>query len=153
MRSGYGVPHLGRRLRHNYTVPPLNPFEEPLRLIGYWAGGYGAGDWPDIRDFVDEEIDDDERNDVGLYLKNGLVARAFMGYSPCRLCEKETNGNLELTDGVYVWPEGLAHYVLDHNVRLPREFVAHVEAREELSDGVRVDESWWRSVQPPAASS
>ncbi len=35
-------------------------------------------------------------------------------------------------------------------MRLPREFVAHVEARDELADDVRVDESWWRSVQPPA---
>lgn len=133
-------------------MPRLNPFGEPLRLIGYWSGGSGARGWPDVRQFVDEEMGEDERIDVGSYLRNGLVARSFMGFSPCRLCERRTNGNLELTDGVYIWPEGLAHYVLDHDVRLPREFVAHVEARRELADDVRVDESWWRSVDSPEAS-
>lgn len=133
-------------------MPPLNPFGEPLRLIGYWSGGHDTRGWPDVRDFIDEAMDEDEKIDVGVYLGNGLVARAFMGYSPCRLCEK-TNGSLELTDGVYIWPEGLAHYVLDHHVRLPHEFAAHVQARAELSDDVRVDESWWRSVESPEASS
>jgi hypothetical protein len=134
-------------------VSPQNPFEEPLRLIGYWSGGYGTNDWPDARDFVDDGWDDEERIDVGLYLRRGLVARAWMGYSSCRLCGNATNGCLDLTDGVYLWPEGLAHYVLDHKVRLPRQFVDHVHAREELADDVRVDESWWRSVEPPTASS
>jgi hypothetical protein len=31
-----------------------------------------------------------------------------------------------MTDGVYCWPEGLAHYVKEHDVRLPDEFVTHV---------------------------
>lgn len=60
------------------------------------------------------------------------------------------NGNLDLTDGIYIWPEGLAHYVFDHHVRLPPEFVEHVQARNELADDVHVDERWWRSVAPPA---
>lgn len=124
----------------------LNPFEKPLILIGYWNGGYGERGWPDVREFVDESWDEDERLDVGSYLRHGLVARAWMGYSPCRLCEKATNGNLDLTDGTYLWPEGLAHYVLDHDVRLPQEFVEHVHAQNAFTDDVSVDDSWWRSV-------
>ncbi|MFL6172915.1 MAG: hypothetical protein ACJ716_08480, partial [Marmoricola sp.] len=113
--------------------------------IGYWSGGYGLDDgWPDVSGFVDPSWDEDERIDVGLYLQSGLVARAWMGYSPCRLCDEQKNGNLDLTDGVYIWPEGLAHYVREHQVRLPRDFVAHVRARAELADDVTVDDSWWR---------
>jgi len=41
-------------------------------------------------------------------------------------------GRGELTDGVYVWPEGLAHYLEKHNVRLPQEFVDHVLKSIEL---------------------
>lgn len=59
----------------------LNPFEKPLILIGYWSGGYGEGPWPDAREFVDENWDQDDRSEVGSYLRNGLVARAWMGYS------------------------------------------------------------------------
>jgi len=41
-------------------------------------------------------------------------------------------GRGELTDGVYMWPEGLAHYLEKHNVRLPQEFVDHVLKSIEL---------------------
>jgi len=130
-------------------VPSPDPFDQPLILIGYWSGGDGPNDdWPDARDFIDESWDEDERIDVGLYLTHGLVARAWMGYSPCRLCDKQTNGNLELTDGIYIWPEGLAHYVREHQVRLPHEFVAHVRTRRELADEIVVDDAWWRTARP-----
>lgn len=33
-------------------------------------------------------------------------------------------GCCTLTDGKYVWPEGLAHYVLEHAVRPPEDFIA-----------------------------
>jgi hypothetical protein len=128
-------------------VSALNPFEKPLILIGYWNGGHGERPWPDVREFIDESWDDAERFDVGTYLRNGLVARAWMGYSPCRLCDTTTNGNLDLTDGTYIWPEGLAHYVLDHRVRLPDEFVQHVHAQNAFTDDVSVDDSWWRSLR------
>ena len=134
---------------HHLGVPSLNPFEKPLILIGYWSGGYADRGWPDVGEFVDEDWDEDEGVDVGLYLRNGLVARAWMGFSPCRLCDNATNGNLDLTDGVYIWPEGLAHYVLDHHVRLPREFIEHVRDRDELTDEVEVDDRWWRSFARP----
>jgi len=42
------------------------------------------------------------------------------------LFEHVEMGSSDLTDGVYVWPEGLVHYVEKHNVRLPTEFVKHV---------------------------
>lgn len=125
---------------------PFNPFERPLILIGYWSGGYGNDNWPDVRDFVDENWHEDERLDVGHYVGNGLVARAWMGFSPCRLCDRTTNGNLDLTDGTYIWPEGLAHYVLDHSVRLPQTFVDHVLAQAALTEDVTVDDSWWRGL-------
>jgi hypothetical protein len=100
-----------------------------------------------VTEYVDSNWDRDERLEVGLYLQNGLVARAWMGYSPCRLCDSAQNGNLDLTDGTYVWPEGLAHYVLDHDVRLPDEFVAHVRMRNEQTDSAVVDETWWRDLR------
>ena len=73
-------------------------------------------------------------------------------------------GRGELTDGVYMWPEGLAHYLEKHNVRLPQEFVDHVLKHPELRGAAaqtvmldvaagfkdtraperyEIDESWW----------
>jgi hypothetical protein len=82
-----------------------------------------------------------------LTLENGLVALAFMGYSECRLCGAQ-NGNLELTDGGYVWPEGLGHYVRQQSVRLPTAFTDHVERMEALTDGLTIDDTWWRTAKP-----
>lgn len=112
--------------------------------IGYWSGREPG--WPDVRDFVDETWDQDERIDTVLYLRHGLVARAYLGPSECRFCGKH-NGSLELTDMVYLWPEGLEHYVKDHGVRLPAQFVEHVRAQAMVMDDLEVDDSWWRGLR------
>jgi hypothetical protein len=130
------------------VLDSFNPYEGPLILIGYWSGPQTSAGWPDVHDFVDEAWDEQERQDVGSYLKHGLVARAFMGYSRCRFCE-ENNGSLELTDGVYLWPQGLAHYVLEHGVRLPDVFVRHVDHQADLEEGLTVDNTWWRGLTSP----
>lgn len=62
----------------------------------------------------------------------------------CRVCGQVV-GNLELSDGVYVWPEGLAHYVLSHSVRLPAEFEQHTRAMRAELEEAPIDEVWWRS--------
>jgi hypothetical protein len=38
-------------------------------------------------------------------------------------------GSHDLTDGVFVWPEGYAHYIEKHDVKPPREFIEHVLAK------------------------
>ena len=116
-----------------------------LILIGYWKGPY-AQEWPEPQRFVDPTWDVEERDDVVAYLRHGMVAGACMGFSECRFCGVR-NGNLELTDGVYVWPEGLAHYLAEHAVRLPPEFVDHIyKMRNELYEST-VDEEWWRGCR------
>ena len=60
-------------------------------------------------------------------------------------------GCLELSDGVWLWPEGLAHYVDVHGVRLPDEFVNYAAARDfrapepetELNGKIVVKEEFW----------
>lgn len=113
-----------------------------LTRIGYWVGPRAPG-WPDPRALIDGGWDPEERDDVADYLRRGFVARAFMGKSPCRLCDLRV-GSLELSDGTYLWPEGLAHYIAVHNVRLPARFVEHVRRRSEELEDAQVDDDWWR---------
>jgi hypothetical protein len=120
-------------------------------LIGYWASEQ-ADWWPTPAQFIDEDWNADEREIVADYLLRGFVSRTYMGYSQCRICGVD-NGALELSDGDYVWPEGFAHYVLEHRIRPPAPFVDHVLAViDDLGDG-RYDESWWRSFGDPSQSS
>jgi len=114
-----------------------------LTLIGYWrADGDRTSDYPDPRDWVDADWDEDERHATGFYFATGTLFRTFMGYSPCRICG-QNNGAVDYTDGTYVWPEGLAHYIYDHAVRLPDELIAHARQRLDSLEGRDVASDWW----------
>lgn len=117
-------------LAHHPNCP-----RDPEIAIGYWrAVGRTYGSEPEIpfdpQDFVDPAWDPAERDLVIRYLEQGKIKHQWRGISPCRVCGC-SNGSQCLTDGVYVWPQGLAHYVRAHNVRPPVAFVDHVKARSD----------------------
>ena len=119
----------------------------PLVLVGYWRSD-DEPQWPDVHDFIDPDWLAEERELVAEHLRRGKVARAFLGRSRCRLCGVDA-GSLELSDGVFIWPEGLVHYVVDHGVRLPGRFVEHVRTMTEALEDAEMDSSWWASSQNP----
>lgn len=119
-----------------------------LREIGFWSGPWAASGWPSVDQFVDPDWDPEDREFIAFYLESGLVARVYMGYSTCRVCGKSDNGDSELTDGTWVWPSGLAHYVREHAVRLPAEFTQHAIAVTEQLENRERDEAWWRTAVP-----
>lgn len=135
-----------------------------VRLIGYWDGRAASDGWPDVCGFV-AAVDDTVQQAVAAYLRSGAVVATAAGVSTCRLCGA-VNGSAEQTDGQhFVWPEGLAHYVEEHHVRLPDEVVA-VAASGAIpsvdltrftpalaSDNLTIDMQWWRrqtGVDPTA---
>lgn len=119
-----------------------------LRLIrvGYWRSPEDQR-WPDPAELVDPNWDPDERSAVCDYLQRGFVARAYLGKAACKLCGEAT-GSRELSDGVFIWPEGLAHYVGHHSVRLPMRIMDHVKARAEELEDAEIDDSWWLRQSP-----
>jgi len=59
-----------------------------------------------------------------------------------------SNGRADMCDDVWCWPEGLAHYVEVHHIRLPDDFVAHARSRNfepAPRSGGRIDQdsSFW----------
>ena len=115
-----------------------------LTLIGYWDGPDTDHSWPNPETMVDDQWDPFERQLVESYLAGGVIVQSFMGLSQCRMCGRD-NGALELTDGTYVWPDGLGHYISDHGVRLPDRFVDHALRRIETLEESDVDRDWWRT--------
>jgi hypothetical protein len=121
-------------------------------LIGYWCDdrraamrAWGAADaeggepvpkgtadgslFIHPRHLVDAGWAREERPRVVRYLSEAPVCAAYDGLSYCRFgCGP--NGSTEHTDGVWVWPEGLAHYVQIHDVRLPEDFLARLRSRD-----------------------
>lgn len=112
-----------------------------LRLIGYWRNDQHP-EYPDPHDLVDEGWDEGDRFVVASYLMAGTYLRHFMGLSPCRFCGQH-NGASEYTDGVLVWPEGLFHYIEDHNVRLPRAIEDYILGRAARLETAPVSANWW----------
>jgi hypothetical protein len=132
------------------TEPPKQQqsVEQPaschiLKLIGYWAplshsySGHRAyaqkqPPWPDIRRAVRVGWRATERDQLAAYLRNGHRCNGALGFSACRFECRVTYsilGSGELTDGEWIWPEGLPHYVERHGVMLPGEFVASASAQ------------------------
>jgi hypothetical protein len=112
-----------------------------LRRLGYWGSGDVAS-LPDPRLLADSQWSEVEREDVEDFLSRGFVFRAFMGFARCRICGEQV-GNLELSDGTFCWPEGLVHYVREHKISLPREFIDHVLSTGTALMEAEVEDDWW----------
>jgi hypothetical protein len=126
-----------------------------LELIGYWRSAEEP-DWPDPGAFTDRTWLPEARARVLRYLDAGAVLCVAAGASWCRFRCRDYGrgglGNADLTDGRFVWPSGLAHYVAHHDLRLPEDFVLATEddppnfaldsstAREDFA----IDFEWWR---------
>jgi hypothetical protein len=85
---------------------------------------------PHPREVVDQSWCPQERACVRAYLQTGLPFACFDGLSYCRFeCREGGGGCQEFTDDEWVWPEGLAHYVEQHAIRLPDAFLDTVRSR------------------------
>jgi len=113
-----------------------------LQRVGYWGGEF----WPDPEELVDETWAGNDREIVIDYLRHGFIARACLGRAECRLCGIQL-GNLDLSDGSYIWPERLDHYLSIHHVRLPEWFVAHVLSVQGKLEEEKVSDSLWSTVK------
>ena len=108
-----------------------------MKDVGFWKvpkrGGYWSGDnLPDPTTLVDPEWEKDNRDKIIAYLKAGKPICAYMGYSHCRFncgIPDPNMGDSDYSDGTYVWPQGLAHYIEKHNVKLPDDFVSHMKVK------------------------
>jgi|GEM_PF-3118410 len=110
-----------------------------LKRVGYWGG-----DWPDPQDLVDESRPVDEI--VVQYLQSGFFCRGRMGCANCRICGDRL-GCADMTDGVFVWPQRLDHYLTAHHVQLPGWFIEHVHHRvAKYEDAIYEDGLWLKDA-------
>ena len=112
------------------TLLSTSKYKQPH--VGFWFDG-PFSTFPNPYDLVDTKWNATERERVVRYLCAGKQAMAWMGYSWCRFecgIDDSAMGVLDLTDGIWIWPEGFAHYVEKHDVKPPREFVEFVLSRK-----------------------
>lgn len=131
-----------------------------LQVLGFWIDKKERNGLPDPRRCVDPEWKED-RERIACYLRSGVIAAQYIGYSYCRFecgIPEDQMGDADLSDGAWVWPQGLAHYVERHQVALPPEFIAHVKAnRYEMNcplttsdlQSLDFDAECWRAWRAP----
>jgi hypothetical protein len=119
-----------------------------LKAVGYWRTfmeSWTRG-FPSPRWCVDARWLPHDRERIIDYLNSGAAISAYGGYSYCRFrcgVADEEMGCSDLSDGVWMWPRGLAHYVEKHNVKLPDAFVHTMRAHEwqipqEFAERIRI---------------
>lgn len=116
-----------------------------LEAIGYWFNDHAPSAYPRPQRLVGA-WDPAQRAAVLAYLRAGDVLETYRGKSFCRFaCGERDMGHRDFTDGRFAWPEGLAHYVEAHAVRLPDHFIAHVLANAPRTEpsGRRIDDAPW----------
>lgn len=118
-----------------------------MKLIGYWMESLRDERYYPPQEFV-RDLGEETRQRLVDYLDAGRLYLAYRGMSWCRFgCESVNMGSTERTDGEWVWPAGLSHYVGTHQVALPREFIAHVLAggsEQQASTNEAIpDEQFW----------
>lgn len=81
-----------------------------------------------LADWVDEETDPQATRRVAHYLQAAPVVMAAQAANEtCDICGSEIgNSSAWKSDGAWVWPEGLEHYVSSHAVRVPDSFYRHM---------------------------
>ena len=102
-------------------------YPRSLIAIGYWQSS-NYPDLPHPKDFLNDLIDANERKLLINYLDKGQTVARYLGYSFCRFkCGTPDHemGSSDLTDGMYIWPEKLSHYIKEHNVWLPEPFILY----------------------------
>jgi hypothetical protein len=98
---------------------------ETLKAVGYWRES-GARHWPRPQWLVRKDWQNDDRQRIIAYLRSGHEIAAYVGHSFCRFdcgIDDFEMGNRDLTDGEWIWPEGLAHYIESHSVILPEQLI------------------------------
>jgi hypothetical protein len=118
-----------------------------LHRIGYWKAKFS--DRYPVPQWVAGAISVADSELIARYLGAGWGVFQSFGVSWCRFgCGHF--GSAESSDGVWCWPDGLSHYVREHRVALPVDFVEHVRKRRapvrtEPIGPTSIDESLWLS--------
>lgn len=86
--------------------------------------------WPTPYNKTYNETDQtDDKELIIEYLGLGYIESYEFGYATCRLCGYHCDemGCCSLSDGIYVWPEGLKHYISQHQIILNDTFIQHIK--------------------------
>lgn len=123
--------------------------------VGFWEENTES-DMPNPKSLGSWQLSDKTMFELINYLLQCPMFCSYWGMSWCRF-ECGTSdwemGNAEYTDGKFVWPQGLIHYLLVHRIQLPKKFIDHclnndlaIDELTNIADKkYEIDYDWWIS--------
>jgi hypothetical protein len=104
----------------------------PYRWYGIWKSGPDdPAHLPTLNELTDASWSPPDLGQLAAYLRGApIVLIAMIDCSiSCELCQENLgNPGQYQSDGVWLWPSGLAHFVEKHSLRLPDSMVEHVRS-------------------------
>ncbi|MET8957120.1 hypothetical protein ACWEQN_35900 [Streptomyces sp. NPDC004129] len=117
-----------------------------IKRVGFFRehGGHGdpSASAPSLRDAARTTGERDEDRVVA-YLESSTEIYSTMGAERDVITGDEwiSGAGSLVTDGTWLWPVELAHYVRNHHVALPAEFVDHIRANDYTSPALSHDQA------------
>ena len=101
-----------------------------LSAFGYWKSEWEP-ELPHPEEYAGEGYEADVLVLLKSYLSNATLVLQAEGTSWCRFdCGEKDMGRCDYSDGTYLWPEGLIHYIQAHQVCLPEDFLQHIKEQK-----------------------
>jgi len=95
--------------------------------FGVWRVEHGETDLPSVHEFIDPSWLPADKDQMIKYLtRSPVVVATVAGYSDCLLCSARSELGCWQSDGTWLWPADLEHYVGVHGVVLPSRLVEHI---------------------------
>ncbi len=99
--------------------------------FGFWSGGgQGEAHLPRLEVWIAPDWQPTDKAGLLRYIEQSpVVVAASTPQTPCLICDKRLSSSSFQSDGVWLWPQDLIHYLNAHQVRLPEALVEHIRAK------------------------
>jgi hypothetical protein len=99
----------------------------PHNWYGFWRWeGHDYEELPFLTSAVDPLWEPEDKDRLVSYLEQSPIVVTSSPSSRCLLCPSEVPTLCYQSDGAWLWPKSLAHYVREHSIVLPERFVQHI---------------------------
>jgi hypothetical protein len=122
-RIGYwrALEHAGDPIPEHAYVIGMAPLQADGGYTGERADAFMRLPWPG--DHLDPNMPTDLRKRVCEALESAPIVARYCGNARSRLQPMGSCGGCERSNGAWVWPNGLVHYVADHGLVLCDDFL------------------------------
>lgn len=102
----------------------------PHQWYGFWrCEGHDYDELPTLKDATNSTWNPVDKEKFIAYLTHSPILISSMTTSNCLLCAEVVPSLCYHSDGEWLWPDSLAHYVRSHNIALPDRFVHAIRER------------------------